>query len=119
MSEIKRYYPMLRTSYDRGEPRSRVEMEELDRGLFVLYADVAPLLAEHDTTPVDAEWLDRVMGPRKRDVMGRDYWEKGGFALHDWHDRSGLRIIVGHSVDIQNPTRGDVLTALRLFKGNR
>lgn len=71
------------------------------------------MLAERDPTPVTAEWLDTVMGP-SRGMIKYFYWEQGGIRL--LHDAFGtFELQVARNTLIVNPTRGDVLTALRLL----
>jgi hypothetical protein len=80
-------------------------------------ADAArTLLAERDPTPVDAEWLDGMLTIGNDDgkctewfgtAIEVTYWKRlGYFDLDSEH----------LGPPIKNPTRGDVLTALRLFR---
>lgn len=120
MSDIKRYTP--EEKFVAGE-FERVEMQERHDGDWVYYEDVADLLAERDPTPVTAEWLDEVLGDDKvENPDGLVFW---------WIVDSGLMCVCRRShgafelqVDYDDaigrtPTRGDVLTALRLFGGER
>ena len=72
--------------------------------------------AEHDQTPASVEWL--------RDVLGEPNGEFGNMII--WRLSASVEIrVVGSLVRFmanivsemcRNPTRGDAMTALRLFK---
>jgi len=119
--EIKRYIPKIK--YTGGEERlgeATLQIQELSSGEYIRYDDVSHLLAERDPTPVDAEWLDGAMGIHKV-IEGIDgqilVWE--GMFIAVWMYDSGLTAleIMGEEFPSSpgDPTRGDVLTALRLF----
>jgi len=89
---------------------------ESPEGEYVRYDDVSPLLAERDPTPVDAEWLDGVMESKACYV--RNWVSPDGRVQIEWGHWVWLQIMSKHGEvesEIKNPTRGQVLTALRLF----
>lgn len=125
--EIKRYD--MEYHYYAGVMES-AEMEERSQGRYVLYEDVAPLLAELDETPVDKAWLENMFSsmlvgsyPNYKTVWaiapGVDVEEsciqlECAIIAHE-NDTEIVLKTVGH--EIAKPTRRQVLTALRLFGG--
>ena len=76
---------------------------------------------ELDTTPVDAEWLDGVMDRDKYRYESCVRWNRDGVCVIAQHDSGNIYGHVAYygTMIHDNPTRGDVLTALRLFGGER
>lgn len=78
--------------------------------------------AEHDQTPATVEWLREVFGKPWYEGIDVTTWQHGGFHI-EYHPGGVVRITCGHKIalddnnfDITNPTRGDVLRLLGVFK---
>lgn len=113
MSDLKRY--------NVADLLNNVHEVESDNGEYVRYDDVAPLLAEHDTTPVDAAWLNL---QAKTLIVGqhpsyRTYWcFHPCVEVRKLGDEIRLELMIAGNLSvIDNPTRKQVLAALRLFSG--
>lgn len=71
--------------------------------------------AEHDQTPATVKWI---VGNFGGEWKHGNCLELKNFQVWDHADEGVVILDMGHS-EIENPTRGDVLTALRLFKKGR
>lgn len=70
--------------------------------------------AEHDREPASVEWLEGI-GGKRIDAVGNTLVKFCEF-ITVWKVDSGLLLTMHGMEMLTNPTRGDVLTALRLFK---
>lgn len=117
MSDIKRYE--ANWDYDYGDTVSE-PVVEAGNGEFVRYEDVADLIAEHDPTPATKEWLDDVF-TEKQQFTNFTAWDSGRVSVLIY--QSGNVALEIEDCGFVNPVgvvaRGDVLTALRLFKGKQ
>lgn len=74
--------------------------------------------AEHDDTPATVEWLREVLGPLKQIRAEYLSWNIGkpGDGLRLWWLFDSQSIAINSVVDIPNPTRGEVLRLLGVFR---